>query len=82
MGHQHLDLRGLRCPLPVIKLEKAMRSMSPGAELTLIADDPLAKIDIPHAANQAGFACQPLEAPSPEAFQFQVIAPKDGKDGA
>jgi len=42
-----LDLRGLNCPLPVLKAKKAMRSLSTNEAIWLETTDPLAAIDIP-----------------------------------
>ncbi|ADM10053.1 hypothetical protein PB2503_10004 [Parvularcula bermudensis HTCC2503] len=55
-----LDLRGLRCPLPVLRLEATLRAAAPGTRIELSTDDPLAKIDIPHAARQGGHECRCL----------------------
>jgi tRNA 2-thiouridine synthesizing protein A len=41
------DLRGLKCPLPVLRAKKRMASMQPGERLWLETTDPLAAIDIP-----------------------------------
>ena len=49
-----LDLRGYRCPVPVIRLEAALRSLPPGAIISAIADDPVAAVDIPHFCAEAG----------------------------
>lgn len=43
-----VDARGHRCPTPSLKLQKAMREAAPGAQLTLLATDPMARIDVPH----------------------------------
>ncbi|MDO9076099.1 MAG: sulfurtransferase TusA family protein [Brevundimonas sp.] len=43
-----VDARGHRCPTPSLKLQKAMREAAPGARLTLLATDPMARIDVPH----------------------------------
>ena len=51
---QSLDLRGLKCPLPTLKTRKALRTMTEGERLTVLADDPMAAIDIPHFCNEAG----------------------------
>jgi tRNA 2-thiouridine synthesizing protein A len=37
---QHLDLRGLKCPLPVLRTKKALRAMAPGDEIEVLATDP------------------------------------------
>ena len=52
-----LDARGLKCPLPVLKMEKAMARLAPGAELVVLATDPMAKVDIPLFCRQQGHAC-------------------------
>lgn len=49
-----LDLRGLRCPQPVLRAKKALRGMNAGALLTLECTDPLTVIDVPHFCNQTG----------------------------
>ena len=43
-----VDARGHRCPTPSLKLQKVMREAAPGARLTLLATDPMARIDVPH----------------------------------
>ncbi|KQN72820.1 hypothetical protein ASE94_10120 [Devosia sp. Leaf64] len=52
-----IDARGLRCPLPVLKLEKRIESLAGGAALTVLATDPMAEIDIPLYCRQRGHAC-------------------------
>jgi len=42
-----LDTRGLLCPLPVIRTQDRIRSMSSGEELTVLATDPGTLQDIP-----------------------------------
>ncbi|WP_428982627.1 sulfurtransferase TusA family protein [Roseinatronobacter domitianus] len=49
-----LDARGLRCPLPVLRARKALLAMPPGAELRVLADDPVAVVDMPHFCAEAG----------------------------
>lgn len=41
------DLKGLNCPLPVLKARRRLADMPPGAMLWLETTDPLAVIDIP-----------------------------------
>lgn len=43
-----LDVTGLQCPLPVLKAQKALRSLATGDVLQVISTDPMATIDIPH----------------------------------
>ncbi|TCP61291.1 tRNA 2-thiouridine synthesizing protein A [Rhodovulum bhavnagarense] len=49
-----IDARGLRCPLPVLRLQKALRQIAPGATVQLMTDDPVAVVDIPHFCIAAG----------------------------
>lgn len=49
-----LDLRGLKCPLPVLKTRQRMKAMAAGTELVVLCDDPLAAIDIPHFCSEFG----------------------------
>jgi len=48
------DLRGLNCPLPVLKARKRLARMRPGSRLWLETTDPLAAIDIPAFCSEAG----------------------------
>jgi tRNA 2-thiouridine synthesizing protein A len=49
-----IDARGHRCPVPTLKLRRALEAAAVGARLTLLADDPLARIDVPHFVDQVG----------------------------
>jgi TusA-related sulfurtransferase len=42
-----VDARGLRCPLPVIRLAEAARDAPAGTWIVLLASDPAARYDIP-----------------------------------
>ncbi len=49
-----IDALGLLCPLPVLRARKVLIGMEPGAVLRLLADDPVAVVDIPHFCAEAG----------------------------
>lgn len=49
-----VDARGHRCPVPTLRLRRALETISPGQTIRLLADDPLARIDVPHFATEAG----------------------------
>ncbi len=49
-----LDLRGLRCPLPVLKAAKRLAAMRPGERIAVLSDDPLAVLDLPAFCAQEG----------------------------
>lgn len=50
-----VDARGHRCPVPTLRLRRALEDAPLGARVRLLADDPLARIDVPHFAAEAGF---------------------------
>jgi tRNA 2-thiouridine synthesizing protein A len=53
-GDAVLDLRGLRCPQPVLRAKKALRDVPVGGRLVLECTDPLTVIDVPHFVSQTG----------------------------
>lgn len=53
---QVLDVKGLNCPLPVLRTKKAMKAVPAGEVLTVEATDPNAGRDIAALCEVAGFA--------------------------
>ncbi|TBX28122.1 sulfurtransferase TusA family protein [Nioella sediminis] len=49
-----IDALGLLCPLPVLRLRKVLLAARPGAVIRILADDPVARIDIPHFCAEQG----------------------------
>ncbi|NKB21605.1 MAG: sulfurtransferase TusA family protein [Alphaproteobacteria bacterium] len=49
-----LDAQGLKCPLPVLRARKAIKSVEIGGELTVLATDPAAPKDFKAFSEQAG----------------------------
>ncbi|MFN7173526.1 MAG: sulfurtransferase TusA family protein, partial [Thermaurantiacus tibetensis] len=49
-----VDARGLACPLPALRLARAVREAGPG-RYRLLADDPAAAVDIPALAAERGW---------------------------
>lgn len=55
MYHEaEIDVRGLMCPLPVLKARKRLAAMQPGDTLKVLATDPAAAIDFPHYCSESG----------------------------
>lgn len=48
------DLKGLNCPLPVLKAKKRLAGMPAGSRIWLETTDPLAVVDIPAFCNNDG----------------------------
>lgn len=66
-----VDARGHRCPVPTLRLRRALEAAQAGARIRLLADDPLARIDVPHLV--AGLGLTLLEqAQSGESLSFLV----------
>lgn len=51
---QVLDLKGLLCPMPVVKLQVAVKKLAAGAIIEGIATDPGVMADIPAWARSTG----------------------------
>lgn len=49
------DARGHQCPIPVLKARKELARLAKGQQLTLLATDPMAKLDVPHMCNEQGY---------------------------
>ncbi len=49
-----IDVRGLKCPLPALKAARRMRQHAAGTRFVVLADDPMAAIDIPHLCREDG----------------------------
>ena len=56
-----VDARGHRCPVPTLRLRRALEAAPPGARLRVLADDPMARIDVPHLASQLGLRIASVE---------------------
>jgi tRNA 2-thiouridine synthesizing protein A len=56
-----LDLRGLKCPLPVLKTRRKMADLPVGSVISVETTDPLAAIDIPHFCNEEAHELLSLE---------------------
>ncbi len=54
MAEKTFDLRGLKCPLPVLRTRKALADMQPGDVLIVACTDPLSGIDIPNLLRETG----------------------------
>jgi tRNA 2-thiouridine synthesizing protein A len=57
-----VDARGLKCPIPALRLARAVRENGPG-RYRLLADDPAAAADIPALAMERGWTLLEAEPP-------------------
>lgn len=51
---QELDVRGLKCPLPILRTKKALAEMGTGLVLRVVATDPATVKDFAAFARQTG----------------------------
>ncbi|MCF4122554.1 sulfurtransferase TusA family protein [Antribacter sp. KLBMP9083] len=49
-----VDARGLRCPLPVIRLAARAKGLGPGTLVTVLSTDPAVRYDVPAWARMRG----------------------------
>ncbi|ARO31989.1 MULTISPECIES: sulfurtransferase TusA family protein [Rhizobium] len=54
MNPVRYDLRGLKCPLPVMKTRRKLAAMTSGTLVLVDTSDPMAVIDMPHFCNEDG----------------------------
>jgi len=55
-----LDCTGLACPMPIVKMTKAAKTMAPGDTLTVTADDPGFEPDVQAWAEAQGHTLESL----------------------
>ena len=56
-----LDVKGLKCPMPLLKAKKALNGLDPGALLRVIATDPGSEKDFETFSAQSGHALLEFE---------------------
>jgi tRNA 2-thiouridine synthesizing protein A len=49
-----LDFSGLKCPMPALLLERALKAALPGTVFLAHATDPMSEVDLPFAAGRLG----------------------------
>lgn len=49
-----LDCKGLSCPMPIMKVAKAMRDLNAGDVLEMLGTDPGTKTDLPNWCEKTG----------------------------
>jgi tRNA 2-thiouridine synthesizing protein A len=75
MSRTVLDVKGLNCPLPVLRANKALRPLAAGDELAVLATDPAAPKDFESFCDAAGHA---LIASTEQDGVFTIVLRKAG----
>jgi tRNA 2-thiouridine synthesizing protein A len=66
-----VDARGLLCPLPILRLARAIRRAPPGTVALLLATDPAAVADVDAYCRESGHALLGTEKEGTQ-FRFRV----------
>ena len=56
MSETVLDVKGMSCPLPVLRANRALRALPPGAKLRVLATDRAAVADFQAFCRETGHA--------------------------
>ena len=67
-----LDVRGLNCPIPLIRARAALAELAPGDTLVVLATDPEAPIDLAALAADEGHALETRREP----HQWRLVVTK------
>ncbi len=67
-----LDLKGLLCPLPVVKIAQAIKKVEIGDVIEAIATDPGVLADIPAWARSSGHELLTMEKTDGKVIRFVV----------
>lgn len=74
-----VDARGTRCPVPVIRVARAVRDLPAGSTVVLWADDVAARSDVPAWARLRGHAVRAVER---DGFTEYVVRTGGGGAGS
>ena len=72
MTETTMNLRGLKCPLPTLRVKKKLSNLQSGDLIVAECTDPLAAIDIPNLLRQTGDALEgKTEADGVQTFRIR-----------
>ena len=68
-----INTSGLRCPLPLLKVQKNINSLRKNHEARIITDDPMAEIDLKHYCLNNNYLLQEIKNNQGDNAQFFLI---------
>ena len=68
-----IDTTGLRCPLPLLKVQKNINSLGKNREALIITDDPIAEIDLKHFCSNNNYLLKEIKNNQGGDAQFFLI---------
>ena len=71
MTEKTINLRGLKCPLPALRVRKALGALAAGDIIVAECTDPLTTIDIPNLLRETGDALE-SSAKDGELLTFRI----------
>lgn len=71
MTEKTINLRGLKCPLPALRVRKALGGLATGDIIIAECTDPLTAIDIPNLLRETGDALE-SNAQNGELLTFRI----------
>jgi tRNA 2-thiouridine synthesizing protein A len=74
-GPQVVDARGHRCPVPSLRLRKALAASAPGTTVVLLATDAMARIDVPWLMQELGGQVLAIEQDNDGVLRITVATP-------
>ncbi len=66
-----VDVRGLNCPIPLLKTRKALAGAASGASVVVLVTDPDSELDIRAYAGINGIECQ-VRGPTDGVWRFEL----------
>ncbi len=72
-----IDTTGLRCPLPVLRVRKNLPQLQKKDLALIIADDPLAEIDLGHFCRIKGYEIKNISSNKSDKRQYYEIRYKN-----
>ena len=69
--HKVLDVKGLNCPLPILRTKMALANLKPGQVVQVIATDPHSVVDFEAFCARTGHELLDL-VEGPDVFEFFV----------
>jgi tRNA 2-thiouridine synthesizing protein A len=73
MNDKELDVRGLKCPLPILRTKKALADMTTGMVLRVVATDPGTVKDFAAFTRQTGHELLSTGEQSPEGVAGEFV---------
>ncbi|PWC52760.1 sulfurtransferase TusA family protein [Azospirillum sp. TSO22-1] len=72
MAARELDVRGLFCPLPILRTRKLLDSMAEGEEVLVYVTDPASVIDFRHFCNITANELLSYDQREDEVFVYHI----------